>query len=85
MNKHYHIYGIGAALVDTEITLSDADLTRMAVAKGVMTLVDEARQNTLIDYLSDHLVASHRASGGSGHPRNEARCSHPGRCGRGSR
>lgn len=65
MNKQYHIYGIGAALVDTEITLSDADLTRMAVAKGVMTLVDEARQNTLINYLSDHLVASHRASGGS--------------------
>jgi sugar/nucleoside kinase (ribokinase family) len=65
MNKHYHIYGIGAALVDTEITLTDADLTRMAVAKGVMTLVDEARQNSLIDYLSDHLVASHRASGGS--------------------
>lgn len=65
MNKHYHIYGIGAALVDTEITLTDTDLTRMAVAKGVMTLVDEARQNDLIEYLSDHLVASHRASGGS--------------------
>lgn len=65
MNKHYHIYGIGAALVDTEITLSDADLTHMAIAKGVMTLVDEERQNTLIDYLNDHLVASHRASGGS--------------------
>lgn len=65
MNKHYHIYGIGAALVDTEITLTDADLTRMAVAKGVMTLVDEARQKDLIEYLSDHLVASHRASGGS--------------------
>ncbi len=65
MSKQYHIYGIGAALVDTEITLSDADLTRMAVAKGVMTLVDEPRQNALIDYLSDHLVASHRASGGS--------------------
>ncbi len=65
MNKHYHIYGIGAALVDTEITLTDADLTRMAVAKGVMTLVDEARQNSLIDYLNDHLVVSHRASGGS--------------------
>ena len=65
MNKQYHIYGIGAALVDTEITLSDADLTTMAVTKGVMTLVDEARQNALIDYLQDHLVASHRASGGS--------------------
>jgi len=65
MSKQYHIYGIGAALVDTEITLTDADLTTMAVAKGVMTLVDEARQNTLIDYLQNHLVASHRASGGS--------------------
>ena len=49
MNKQYHIYGIGAALVDTEITLSDADLTTMAVTKGVMTLVDEAGQNALID------------------------------------
>lgn len=65
MSKQYHIYGIGAALVDTEITLTDADLTTMAVAKGVMTLVDEARQNALIDYLQNHLVASHRASGGS--------------------
>lgn len=65
MSKHYHIYGIGAALVDTEITLTDADLTTMAVAKGVMTLVDEARQHQLIDYLKNHLVASHKASGGS--------------------
>jgi sugar/nucleoside kinase (ribokinase family) len=63
--KQYHLYGIGAALVDTEITLHDADLIQMAVAKGVMTLVDEKRQNQLIDYLQDHLVASHRASGGS--------------------
>ena len=65
MSKQYHIYGIGAALVDTEITLTDTDLTTMAVAKGVMTLVDEERQNALIDYLQHHLVASHRASGGS--------------------
>lgn len=63
--KQYDIYGIGAALVDTEITLTDADLTQMAVAKGVMTLVDEKRQNQLIAYLTDHLVASHKASGGS--------------------
>ncbi|GGY79981.1 adenosine kinase [Cellvibrio zantedeschiae] len=65
MSKQYHIYGIGAALVDTEITLSDADLTAMNVDKGVMTLVDEARQRELINYLADHLVASHKASGGS--------------------
>ena len=54
MSKQYHIYGIGAALVDTEITLTDADLTTRAVAKGVMTLVDEARQHQLIDYLKSH-------------------------------
>lgn len=66
MNDHYHIYGIGAALVDTEIEVTDADLKAMAVAKGVMTLVDEDRQAELIDYLQDHLVHSSRASGGSG-------------------
>jgi len=65
MSKQYHIYGIGNALVDTEITVTDADLAAMKVDKGVMTLVDEARQRELIDYLHNHLVASHKASGGS--------------------
>jgi sugar/nucleoside kinase (ribokinase family) len=65
MNKQYHIYGIGAALVDTEITLTDTDLEAMKVDKGVMTLVNETRQSELIHYLSGHLVASRRASGGS--------------------
>src|SRR6478609_4328704 len=65
MSKQYHIYGIGAALVDTEITLTDADLAAMNVDKGVMTLVDEARQRELINYLANHLVASRKASGGS--------------------
>ncbi|BFM20083.1 adenosine kinase [Gilvimarinus japonicus] len=66
MTDQYHIYGIGAALVDTEITVTDDDLTRMGVDKGVMTLVDEARQAELIGYLQDHDIASQRASGGSG-------------------
>ncbi len=61
----YHIYGIGAALVDTEIEVNDADLQTYGIEKGVMTLVDEARQVELIDQLSEHLVASKRASGGS--------------------
>ncbi|WP_339900495.1 adenosine kinase [uncultured Gilvimarinus sp.] len=66
MTDQYHIYGIGAALVDTEITVTDDDLTRMGVDKGVMTLVDEARQAELIGYLQDNDIASQRASGGSG-------------------
>ena len=65
MNKKYDIYGLGAALVDTEITLTDDDLKNMNVEKGVMTLVDEARQSELIKLLENHLVASKKASGGS--------------------
>jgi len=62
---HYDIYGLGAALVDTEITVDDADLTRFGVAKGVMTLVDEERQHELLRHLEDHLCHASRASGGS--------------------
>lgn len=65
MSKRYHVYGIGAALVDTEIEVTDADLAAMSVEKGVMTLVDEARQSELIQHLAGHLVHSKRASGGS--------------------
>lgn len=63
--KRYHVYGLGAALVDTEIEVTDADLTAMGVAKGLMTLVDEPRQQQLLDHLAGHLVHSRRASGGS--------------------
>src|SRR5690625_3694010 len=65
MRDHYHLYGVGAVLVDMEITVTDRDLCALAVPIGVMTLVDEQRQTELIDYLQDHLVASKRASGGS--------------------
>jgi len=60
------MYGIGAALVDTEIEVTNEDLKNLAIDKGLMTLVDEARQKELVTYLSGHLVASKRASGGSG-------------------
>jgi sugar/nucleoside kinase (ribokinase family) len=63
--KQYHVYGIGAALVDTEIEVDDQFLADADIAKGNMTLVDEARQHELMDKLSNHLVASKRASGGS--------------------
>lgn len=61
----YHIYGIGAALVDTEIEVDDAFLAASGINKGHMTLVDEARQHELMQILQGHLVASKRASGGS--------------------
>ncbi|WP_242667284.1 adenosine kinase [Parendozoicomonas haliclonae] len=64
--KNYHIYGMGAALVDTEIEVDDAFLLANGVDKGLMTLVDVDRRNQLMDSLKGHLVHARRASGGSG-------------------
>ena len=63
--KKYHVYGMGAALVDTEIQVEDTDLSNMSVEKGLMTLVDEDRQRELLGHLTDHLVKASHASGGS--------------------
>jgi sugar/nucleoside kinase (ribokinase family) len=63
--KKYVAYGIGAALVDTEIKVNDRELKQMNVEKGLMTLVDEARQRELLGHLEGHLVKANHASGGS--------------------
>nr|WP_010132292.1 adenosine kinase [Microbulbifer agarilyticus] len=62
----YELYGIGAALLDTEIEVTDSDLKTLGVDKGVMTLVDDARQQQLVDDLKNHLVTASHACGGSG-------------------
>ncbi|MAY35129.1 MAG: adenosine kinase [Spongiibacteraceae bacterium] len=61
----YHIYGLGAALVDTEIDVTDDDLANMGIDKGLMTLVDRSRQEEIMQNLEGHLVHSKQASGGS--------------------
>ena len=63
--KKYNIYGIGAALVDTEVEVSDAFLSKASIDKGVMTLVDEARQAELIGSLYDESITMLRKCGGS--------------------
>ncbi|MBD2858657.1 adenosine kinase [Spongiibacter sp. KMU-158] len=63
--RKYHVYGIGAALVDTEIEVNDHELSAMGVEKGLMTLVDETRQQELLGHLEGHLVHSKQTSGGS--------------------
>lgn len=64
--KKYKVYGIGAALVDTEIKVEDTDLAAMGVEKGLMTLVDQNRQTELLAHLEGHLIKASHASGGSG-------------------
>ena len=61
----YHVCALGNALVDTEIEVSESDLNTLGIEKGLMTLVDEERQHFLQQNLSDHLVMSKRACGGS--------------------
>jgi sugar/nucleoside kinase (ribokinase family) len=61
----YHVYGLGAALVDTEIEVNDDFLNQAKIEKGLMTLVDEARQSELLHLMESHLVGSTRSSGGS--------------------
>ena len=61
----YNIYGIGAALVDTEVEVSDAFLTSAQIDKGVMTLVDEQRQTELLAALASENTHMLRKCGGS--------------------
>ena len=61
----YNIYGLGAALVDTEIDVSDAFLSRANIDKGVMTLVSEDRQYELLAALASEGHKMIRKCGGS--------------------
>jgi sugar/nucleoside kinase (ribokinase family) len=61
----YNIYGIGAALVDTEVEVSDAFLASAQIDKGVMTLVDEPRQSELLEALASENTHMLRKCGGS--------------------
>jgi sugar/nucleoside kinase (ribokinase family) len=63
--KKYDIFGIGAALVDTEIVVTDDFLAEHGVGKGLMTLVDEERQDYLIKALREQTAHVKKACGGS--------------------
>jgi sugar/nucleoside kinase (ribokinase family) len=63
--KKYQIYGIGAALVDTEVVVTDTFLSTQKIDKGLMTLVDEKRQFELLGALSSHSFHIKRSCGGS--------------------
>ena len=56
--KKYKVYGMGAALVDTEIKVEDRELDQMSVEKGMMTLVDQDRQAQLLGHLEGDFAAA---------------------------
>lgn len=57
------VYGLGNALVDTEIEISDEVLAELHVQKGAMTLIDQERLDQLLHGLGG--VHHKRACGGS--------------------
>ena len=61
----YDIYGIGGALVDTEVEVSDKFLIDAKIEKGGMTLVDESRQRELLQALSSEDLTLLKKCGGS--------------------
>lgn len=63
VNKKYDVYGIGNALVDMEFEVTEDFFTDNGIEKGVMTLVDEERQDFLIKALKKHVAK--KQSGGS--------------------
>ena len=60
----YDVYGLGHALLDVECEVAPELLVELGIDKGVMTLLDEASQNKILERLGD--AASKRTCGGSG-------------------
>lgn len=63
--KHYDVYGIGNALVDKEFEVDDQFFVDGGIEKGFMTLIDEDKQQALLDLLMQRFALKKRAGGGS--------------------
>ena len=61
--KQFQVYGIGNALVDIDFEVTMSTLTRLNIAKGVMTLIDEPTHHRLLEELDG--VKHLKACGGS--------------------
>ncbi len=63
MNKKYNVYGIGNAIVDIVTEVEHDFFAKYEVEKGVMTLVDEKRQQQLMKAID--MTRSRLTGGGS--------------------
>ena len=61
----YHVYGIGNALVDKEFEVSDQFLADNGIEKGLMTLIEQDQQVSLLANLKEKFGLKKRAGGGS--------------------
>ncbi|MEC4805092.1 MAG: adenosine kinase [Jaaginema sp. PMC 1079.18] len=61
--KKYNVYGVGHALADLEYEVAPEQLQAFNIDKGVMTLVDEDRQQEIMGHLQ--ALSCKKSSGGS--------------------
>jgi sugar/nucleoside kinase (ribokinase family) len=61
----YHVYGIGNALVDKEFEVTEEFLADNGIEKGLMTLIEQDQQVTLLANLKEEFGLKKRAGGGS--------------------
>ena len=61
----YDVYGIGNALVDKEFEIEESFLEDFSIEKGIMTLVDQFQQETLLTELTNRYGIKTRTGGGS--------------------
>jgi len=59
----YDVFGVGNALVDIQAKVDDALIQTLTLDKGIMTLVDDARQSEVLGLLGNRPL--HRCAGGS--------------------
>ena len=59
----YDVFGVGNALVDIQARVPDSVLSELEIDKGIMTLVDDARQEEVLGKL--HGASLSRCAGGS--------------------
>lgn len=59
----YDVFGVGNAIMDMQVRCDDGFLRHNGIEKGIMTLVDEDRQQFILNALAGHEV--HYCSGGS--------------------
>jgi sugar/nucleoside kinase (ribokinase family) len=60
----YDVYALGNALLDVECEVEPEVLMELSIDKGVMTLLDEASQNKILQHLGESVTK--RTCGGSG-------------------
>lgn len=63
--NHYDVYAIGNALVDKEFEVEDSFFAESGIEKGFMTLIEEDKQQQLLDLLSSRYPLKKQAGGGS--------------------